>query len=57
MRRLLDERLTAAAEQTLIKGVKSNHWEPIGHALVIERLDRLVALAERLCSEAEARHV
>jgi hypothetical protein len=64
MRRLLTERLTAVAERTLIKGVESNHWHPIGNALTVDRLDsviarmdRLVELAERLCVDAEAKRV
>ncbi|MET7858818.1 hypothetical protein ABZS81_16675 [Streptomyces sp. NPDC005318] len=51
MRRLLDEQQTTAAEQTLLAGVKRNHWDPIGSALVISRLDRLVELAEQLVAD------
>ncbi|WP_329572987.1 hypothetical protein [Streptomyces sp. NBC_01361] len=54
--RLLPERLTAVAEKTLIKGVESNHWDPIGSALIVDRLDRLVELAEQLISDRTANH-
>ncbi|MGV9728463.1 hypothetical protein ACWDUE_13955 [Streptomyces albogriseolus] len=31
------------------------NWHPAGYVLIIERLDRLVTLAERLCSAERAK--
>ncbi|MFJ3286749.1 hypothetical protein ACIPMW_15900 [Streptomyces sp. NPDC086669] len=54
MGRLLGQRETQRAEEKLRNGVARDHWQPIGSALIIQRLDRLVELAEAQLRASEA---
>lgn len=47
----LDDTTRAHAESVTQRGARTNNWIGTGHALIIDRLDRLVELAEQLVTE------
>ncbi|WP_392874559.1 hypothetical protein [Streptomyces sp. LN499] len=47
----LDDTTRAHAEYVTQQGARTNNWGGTGNALIIDRLDRLVVLAEALLSE------
>lgn len=47
----LDDTTRTRAEDVTQRGARTSNWVGTGNALIIDRLDRLVALAEELLAE------
>ncbi|MET8125708.1 hypothetical protein [Streptomyces sp. NPDC005231] len=39
------------AEAVIRRNVDGNNWDPAGYSLIVDRLDRLVKLAEQLVTD------
>jgi hypothetical protein len=50
----LDDTTRTHAESVTQRGARTNNWVGTGNALIIDRLDRLVELAEQLVADNKA---